>query len=376
MWTLALAAICGALVLLLRRRQRRPRPLRGLVGRRVQVVLCEDAHGNEALVLDARLGDARTLFHLDTGYAGPPVLSTSYLAVQRREPETLSVRDRYARSARLLAAPASDDARERAVGTLLRSGLCRSFTSGCTMRLMGIGVTAEMQADMLLCPALALSDGAPAAGEVNADVFVTNPLRGSIHILTCDFLLHRAPAVLCPAAGALWLAPAATDRRALERGFRFHDAFFVGGAFALPMRVGGTELRIVVDTGAAAALSLGRSAAERLRTCRSPAEGAYHLVQSGVNGERICSAAVTVAVVAGGVDLGEVDALVNEDDVEGADGYAGLGLLRALDLWMEPHRIGVRRNTLPVRTTSARSPGGCSGVAPPACAGDAAETAD
>ena len=39
---------------------------------------------NESLVLDGELAGEPTLFMLDTGYAGPPVLSSSYLAISHK----------------------------------------------------------------------------------------------------------------------------------------------------------------------------------------------------------------------------------------------------------------------------------------------------
>ena len=44
------------------------------------------------------------------------------------------------------------ESRRRSLRGFLEACNCRSFTSGCTMRLMGIGTTTEARADMLLCP--------------------------------------------------------------------------------------------------------------------------------------------------------------------------------------------------------------------------------
>ena len=353
-WAAALAAL-GLALLLAPPASGGPRTL----------VLASDAAGNEALVVAATYAGHDALFMIDTAYAGPPVLSASYLAVERRCAGG-DVRARYKRCAALLQREATDDQRSAALLALLREGRCRAYTSGCTMRLMGIGETTEAQADMLLCPGLSLGGARGGAGGVDADVLVTHPLHGSVHILTCDYLLHRAPCVLRPGAGLLHLGLSRLDAVRLRPTFAFLPAAFVGGAFVVPVAVGGAELQIVVDTGAAVPLSLGRTAAARLTACARPSPPA-RVTQAGVHGERVCSDALTARVAFGPVDLGEVELYVNEGEVEGADGYAGIGLLRALDLWLEPAAFGVRRSGLPPRGAATSAEGSC-GKPLPACA--------
>lgn len=333
----------------------------------IELVLC-GTNNNEALVVDTVLCGERALFQIDTGYAGAPVISKSYLSVQGKVSGN-TIYEQYASSIKE-SKRTSVDATHRALGGLLRSGVCRSYTSGCTMRLMGIGSISEMQSDMLLCPSLAMRNKQGVyqslGGRVDADVFMTHPLKGGVHILTCDYLLHRSPSVICPSEGTLWLGLSSGNKKQMEPSFKFHDAFFVGGSFAIMMTVGGSAMRVVVDTGATAPLSIGRKAAGRMKTCTTPQGGSYHLTQTGVNGERICSSAVSVRVTIGQIDVGNVDAFVNDDDVEGADAYAGLGMLRALDLWLEPTRVGVRRNKLQPLVPSG-APGVCQGVTLPKC---------
>lgn len=343
-WALAIAVVAVVVAMMVARR-----------GTQARLTLARDALGNEALVLSGTLAGVRggSLFMIDTAYAGPPVISTSYLAASGcdRDPFA-SVEERFRRCVRALRTEVTEDARHAAVEALLRETPCRAFTSGCTMRLMGIGETSEAQADMLLCPALRF--GSMHKDALNADVLVTNPLRGSVHILTIDYLLHRAPAILRPRAGRLQLRAPAHD----AVGFSFLSVRLVGGAFAVPMEVGGTTLHVVVDTGAAAALSLGRSAVERVARCSRPTPR-RRATQSGVHGERVCSDVVHARVRVGGLDLGDVEVFANASEVEGADGYAGMGLLRALDLWLEPGRLGVRRSGLPPRGSDVTAAGDC-----------------
>ena len=311
------------------------------------MALCKDR--SESLIVQATVaGRHGSLFHIDTGYAGAPVLSTSYLATR---PVAMggTIHERFRQTSVLLKKRITDDDRHRAVAALTATRTCRAFTSGCTMRLMGIAETSEMQADMLLCPALSLSDD-PSHTSMG-DVFVTHPLHGNVHILTCDFLLHHAPSVLLVKQGELVLSAQGARAEELESTFDFHPAYFVGGAFAINVVVGGASLRIVVDTGAAITLSLGRSAMNKIRTCHIPENGAQKVHQVGVHGESTCSSAFDVDVRLGKIRLNGVTTFANSDEVEGADGYMGIGLLRMMDLWLEPTRIGFRLNGLSAETS-------------------------
>jgi hypothetical protein len=340
-------------------------------GRTVRLVLAADDDGHETLVVAGTGAYRDALFLVDTAYAGAPVLSTSYLATLAEGTSGLlrgSVEARYRAAVRRLRQGVAADARHAALARV-RHTTCRAFTSGCTMRLMSIGTIAEAQSDMLLCPPLRLG---AARADVDADVFVTHPLPTSVHVLTCDYLLHRAPCVLAIAAGTLHLRLSNVEVATMAPGFRFFAARFVGGAFVVDMLVGDAPMRVVVDTGAVATLSLGRTAAKRLRTCTRGAPP-RRTAQAGVNGEEVCSDVLRAPVRVGGVeatgviDLGVVDVLVNEGEVEGADGYVGLGLLRAVDLWLEPGRIGFRRNGLAPRSSMATVEGACPSGGLPSC---------
>ena len=148
----------------------------------------------------------------------------------------------------------------------------------------------------------------------------------------------------------------------LRSSFEFHRPVYVGGAMRVPMTVGDAVLDIVIDTGAAAPLSVSSSALERIGRCLRPPT-ARRAVQRGVNGENVCSDAFSAPVSVGRIDLGWVECLANAGEVEGADGYAGLGLLRMLDLWIAPDEVGFRLSGLPAGRSSALSPGSCDGNA-------------
>jgi hypothetical protein len=316
--------------------------------------LLDDGAGNEALIIEGRVCDERVLFLVDTAYAGAPVLSVSYMNCIRKNPRlTLgSVRTRFWATMQALEAEMTNYEMHETLNEYVGRGACKTFTSGCTMRLMGIGETSEAQSEMLLCPPIALAGRKK--WRWDADVFVTNPLPGSPHILTSDYLLHNGPALIEPAKGRLSLR--ASVRR---HDFDLFEAHLVGGAFLIPIEVSGVVMNVVVDTGASTTLSLAPSSASRLRArggCRLRNRKVF---QTGVNGENICSDVVSLDVTVGGTALPAVDVLVNSQEVEGADGYVGIGILRAFDLYLSREAIGVRPSGLSPSTLTAPLEGRC-----------------
>lgn len=346
--SIVLVAIASVLVRLIWRAQR--------AASRVRVHLVTDTVGNEALVLSGTFaGDRRGLFMIDTAYAGAPVLSTSYLATRCDSRSFATVQERYRTCVGEVRTKVTEEERHRSVAQLIAAGNCRAFTSGCTMRLMSIGTTSEAQSDMLLCPSLRF-DGARAGDMVDADVMVTHSLPGSVHILTIDYLLHRAPCLILPRKGSFYLKLSPTNRVRFRPTFEFHPVQLVGGAMAIEMLVGGAPMWIVVDTGAAAALSISEDARARMQRQQETGMRAF---QSGVNGERVCSNAMHSDVAIGSIRFDDIEVFANVGGVEEADGYAGMGLLRALDLWLEPGTIGLRLSGLKPQASTATSAGTC-----------------
>lgn len=322
--------------------------------------LVEDEMGNESLVVEATIGGLRTLFMIDTAYGGAPVLSTSFLSVQNRCGRGGgNVHSHARRCLHELRTNVTDDDRSTAVSSeLLARTNCRAFTAGCTMRLMGIGETSENQSDMLLCPSIRI-DGARDVDPVQADILVSNPLRGTPHILTMDYLLHRAPCTLYMRRGVLTF---------YDTSGAFHPlaATMMGGSFVVPMTVGGASMNVVLDTGSSATLSVSSTSLARIATCGTETP-AKKVRQRGVNGEEVCSDILLAEVVIGPLSVGTIPILANDTPVQGSDGYAGMGLLRAFDMRFEPNRVGVRHSGLPVRAPRGHSPGTC-GNALPSCA--------
>lgn len=317
----------------------------------VSVHLVADENGNEALVVSGVISNDPMLFMIDTGYAGPPVLSISYMAQGGVASGTIA--QRYAAAAKNLRTTSTGE-KNAAVNAFLRKNACRTYTSGCTMNLMGIGITRQSHGDMLLCNSLRLSDHPT----FSSDVFVTNMLPLSVHILTMDFLLHRAPCVLMPRKG--WMRFGVWDP-VLRASFAFQTPKFVGGAMMVVMQVDGhpEPLRIIVDTGAAAPLSISnRTAAENIARARERTQP-LKTYQHGVNGEKICCDVYNSDVRIGPHVVRGVQVFLNSTTSNSeSDGYAGIGLLRAFDLWISRNEIGFRASGLPPRT-SAVSQGSC-----------------
>lgn len=323
--------------------------------------LVSDDNGNEAMVVEASFPGTANLFLLDLAYAGPPVLSTSYLASSYRRCLPLRVRSgrdgverRYREAIRSMQ-QVTDDDRHAAVRQLMQGEPCRSYTSGCTMRLMSIGAISESQSDMLLCPALG-GGVAPSLAVPGADIVVTNPLAGNVHILTMDAILHRAPVLICPGLGRI------VYRAPLASGFETFPVESVGGSYSIPLHLGGARLQVVVDTGASASLSISASALARLASCSRGEQ--RHVTQLGVNGERVCSDLYQAELSIGSVDLGMVDFFVNDHDISGTDGYVGMGLLRAFDMLVDHSVLGLRPSGLPISAVSASAKGSCSRSTP------------
>ena len=292
------------------------------------------------------------MFLVDTGYAGPPVLSTSYLAIEENPLLTAvgSVQTRYPKIIKALTKNVTASARDAAIESLLRQRQCLAFTSGCTMRLMSIGATEEQQADMLLCPSIMLATlaggyAAPTQRIVDADVVVSNPLPHSIHILTCDYLLHASPVLLDLEHGCLDMCLDATVTFAHKVGMTMHTAEMNGGAFVIPIELGGQIFRVTMDTGAPGPVTLGSKAASRLTACTSTKKA---LTQEGVNGEHVCSDIVIAEMRFAGVSA-NVPVLINDHPVEGVDGYVGLGILRAVNILITHDEVGFLRNSNAMR---------------------------
>lgn len=324
----------------------------------------------ESLILRMQLFGQDSLMMLDTGYAGPPVLSTSYLSwLSTSQRERASITDAY-RAAIKGVRRASQGQRNAAIARLVSRGDCHAYTSGCTMRLMGIGSITEQQADLLLVPPIAFECATQsnqyvsprAHARVHADVMVTNPLPHSVHILTTDYLFHCAPCLIQPEKQILdcHLPPA----RVAALGMIPRKLTLAGGAVVVQMTVGGASVTATMDTGAPGAISLGRQVLHKLK-CNDESRVVR---QVGVNAETICSSIVSADVEFYGHSLKDVAVFVNDTPVDAVDGYVGMGFLRAFDILLQKNSVSFSPSGLLPRkaseyaTDALTSAGMCTGM--------------
>ena len=321
------------------------------------VGLHEVGGSNPCAIVQARVGQYRTAFCIDTGFAGPCLLSLPCLA---RAPALSEGEDVVAWATRaqpaIVAARTSSIEQAAALNEFVKSNRCSDFTSGCTMRLASIGATRESTSEMLLAPPLELATpngegGAPSvfwtspracSGQPVAEVLASTPMP-TLHILTCDWLIQNSPALLSPHAGTL-STNLSSDVFAVERASLHVIATELsGGAFVATLKVEGVSLRVTVDSGAACYLSIGKQASGKLRACRPTGRT---MRQVGANGERICAHAVLARVDLCGATE-EVPVLVNDMALDSEDGYVGWCFLRHFDLCVTPDTLYARRNASP-----------------------------
>jgi len=306
---------------------------------------------NEVLVLKTKLSDDNVLFMLDTGYAGPPVLSRSYISIPKSEKKNIV--DEYKDVMHKMEF-ITEDQEHKAVNSYILNNGCLPYTSGCTMRLMGIGSVEEKQADMLMCPMLQMQTNLGVytspkkSTKAHADVFVTNSLKASLHILTCDFLLHNSPCLISHENQTLNLSMNLTQYMMQKPNFYMFAAKFSGGSFVMTIDIENQPLHFTVDTGAPGPINIGSRAAEKIKKC-SAKNGRKILQQQGVNGEVVCSEIVELQISFCNNNY-TVPCFINNLPTDHLDGYVGLGFLRAFDILISTDEIGFSKNNLEFRS--------------------------
>ena len=153
MLALALAVLTALILALALRRftqRHMPRGWAGALLMRAPCVARVVARGgaNACLLVPFRLGAYESSFVLDTGYAGAPVLNARLLGASGTTGE--------AELHALLAPPPDPSRTYHLLQDFVQAQRCVSYTSGCVLRLMGIGPTAEHVSDLLMCPPLEL----------------------------------------------------------------------------------------------------------------------------------------------------------------------------------------------------------------------------
>ena len=319
--------------------------------------LYEVRGANPCAIVRARVGEYQTAFCIDTGFAGPCLISLPCLA---RAPSLSDGQDvvQWATQAQpaISAAHASASEQASALHAFEMRNRCSDFTSGCTMRLASIGATKETTSEMLLTPPLELctpeyktGEGPPVwtspracSGQPVAEVLASTPMP-TLHILTCDWLVQNSPSMLAPHSGTLTTNMPGDAFAAERTSLHTISTELSGGAFVATIKVDGASLRVTVDSGAACYLSVGKQAADKIRTCRPTGRT---MRQLGANGERICAHAVLASVDLCGATE-EVPVLINDLAIDSEDGYIGWCFLRHFDICVTPTALYARRNAAP-----------------------------
>lgn len=314
------------------------------------IVMREITGANPCLVLFAKIGQYETVFCIDTGFAGPCLLSLPCMVMESKSKVTEDLQSWCDRTQiALTKSTTSSTEHETSLQRFLEANRCSDFTSGCTMRLSSIGMTKEQTSEMLLTPPLELvsTDGkwtSPRAcsGQPVAEVITSTPMA-TLHLLTCDWLSQNSPALILPAEGILRTNMSAADFTKERISLKSISTELSGGAFVAAVRVNGVQMRVTVDSGAACYLSIGAQAAKRMKDVQFLGKT---MRQIGANGEHICSRAANARVVFAQHESVDVPVLINDMNLDGEDGYMGICHLRHFDLCITPNEMFARRNDL------------------------------
>ena len=93
---------------------------------------------------------------------------------------------------------------------------------------------------------------------------------------------------------------------------------------------------------------------------------ARRVVQTGVNGERVCGELLSAPVAFFGFAVDDAAVLCNDSDTAGVDGYVGMAFLRGFDLLLTTTTLRVRRSSKSPRSSAEferiSAPGSCGGA--------------
>lgn len=327
---------------------------------------------NPCIILESRIGGHECLFMVDTGYAGSPILSLPMLTCESKLSSQGTIEQRTAAAiASVNTYRISETEQEQTLVKFMEEQGAVEYTSGCTMRLMGIGSTAENTSEMLLCPPLEFKTK---TGEYtsckacamlpHADVLGTNRMK-NLHILTIDFLKHVSPCLFDFKAKELTVSIGTADYMKIVHNYTSISSELSGGSFVAKITIGGRDFKCTVDSGASAFVSLSSSAASKIKKCK---HASTKIRQIGVNGEDVCSDIVQCNVTFCHQSFEDVPIFLNNFDLDDVDGYIGLSLLRSFDLLITKDELLCKYNELDLITSHISliaSDGSCG--SPPSC---------
>ena len=298
-----------------------------------------------SLVVWVRCGSSEQPWVIDTGFAGPPVLSLPWIVCGRKAKAEQCERAYESTSNEMARSPPSEQTRRNALKRFMSDCNADAFTAGCTTTLMGIGASSVSNSDMILAPPLELLSptgtylsGRSCSGAPNADILSTTHMQ-TASLITCDWLRHNGPCLIAPKAREFHVGLDGAELLQLQSSCKLFATELSGGAFVARVTVGGNTFRLTVDTGSALTISLGTNAAAKLRSCET--SDPMHIQQQGVNGERVCSSIVWSETELVGHSL-QTPVFLNDHEIEQVDGYIGLGLLKCFDMLVAKAEMRLR----------------------------------
>lgn len=292
------------------------------------------------LYLNARIGDVDTIFLIDTGFAGPPVINTHYITQAFFEKGRYSVIERAKMVDRKQFTPGHD----AAVSKFISQTGARDYTAGCRVNLTGISSSYQRHSDLLLVPTIAFMSTTgqfSTPGADRGDVCVTNVMKNTPHVLTTDYIVHNSPCLISVSDGVVEWRMSLSRVASVRPFFTFVQTEWFGGAMVCDIVVGAASMRCVVDTGSEMCVTLGKNSLSKIKSHKKSGRS---VTQSGVSGQRTCSDVILADVRFGGTTSRDCFVTVNSSDLPQVDGYMGMGLLRCYDLLLADHQLFVRRN--------------------------------
>lgn len=299
-----------------------------------------------------------TMWLIDTGYAGPPVLNTWHLsreeAARKLHGHVKWIRAGSAERLHMCKLRHDETDAAWSLSQFTQRHGCATYSSRCNMRLASIGEERNHSAELILCPMLSLarseilshSERCRTREHPAADLVVTMRITGLPHILTLDYMssygdfrfdLGARPQLVLGASIPSGWTQLSTGQHQGVRTLRlqlYNGSASVAGWF-------------IVDTGSAPPLAVNRSMCQRLSSVNDIPLGFTQ--QSGVHGEVTCASIELMEIMLEGVQGTTLrlqsPVLCNDLETAGVDGYIGLCLLAALgsvhfsadSLWVPQH---------------------------------------
>ena len=312
---------------------------------------------NESLVMEASFESGNEFFVVDTGYAGPLVLSETYLSRELQHDDPWSqLKHRYEKATHQSNRMVTTKDRKASLGRFVSKNAMMAYSTGCRMKLAGVTGIVEHRSNMITGAAVRFRCAKTRVARTpmhktnhDSDLFVTHPLPGSTHLLTSDYLRDASPCLLNISDSKLQMRMS-TTRTAAEKGrMMMQPTKIRSGAFVITVLLNNTPFDVVLDTGSSGTFSIGSNHVSRLQTC---VREHRTVRQNGVSGN-VCADIVRCDLAMNGIDFGEVSVFLNDGEFNIAHGYVGLGVLRGFDILISDTEIGLRRNELPLRDSSS-----------------------